>query len=252
MSNAFLDIDDSFLNRNLLLENKQEDEISELLKSFEKPHVPFALVRPIPGGALCYTYDIAISTTYFNKCQKNKMFMIFTLDVMVEAVNNKFGKIYKSETSLLLKNRKVMGTLQQHKIEKREVRKTQFPKKLVQEVEDSPENSKKKPISASKNCSSIKNLNIPENPRYANNLDYIILQKPSKGQAEKLIGLFKVPTLISEDVSVDVGEDRIIVEVNEVNYLVDIFVPCSLDQEKVSAEMDSNLGILRLNMPLKC
>lgn len=36
------------------------------------------------------------------------MFMIFTLDVMVEAVNNKFQKIYQSETSLLLKNRKVL------------------------------------------------------------------------------------------------------------------------------------------------
>lgn len=89
-----------------------------------------------------------------------------------------------------------MGTLQQHKIEKREVRKPQFPKKLVQEVEDSPENSKKKPKSILKNWSSVKNMDVPENPRTANNLDYIILQKPSKGQAKQLIGLFKVPTVV--------------------------------------------------------
>lgn len=308
MTRAFLDIDDTILKKNLLLDDKSDNELSEMLKAFEKPQVPFTLVRPIPGvcvkmrseggekgfinichtneipppedisdeklvslatsdqpsfvipmsigqerlepdkgGVLCATYDIAINTNFFNKCQNNKIFMIFTTDVMVEAINSKFDKTYEGGTTLTLKNRKVIGKLQEHRIEKREVRKPQFPKKMIEEVEESFKSSKKtEPIS------------IPQNSKVASqkmrkqNSDYVILQCPSGGEAEQLIGLFKLPTLNSKDVLVDVGGDRIIVDASDSDYLVDISVPYVLDQKTTTAEMDPNLGILRLTMPLKC
>ncbi|XP_051169908.1 PIH1 domain-containing protein 1-like [Leptopilina boulardi] len=295
MTNTLLDIDDSLLHNNLQIVNKQEDELTELLKTFEKPNIPFDIVKPMPGvcvklrtktgdkgfinichtdkipapkdisdetlvnvatsdnpsfiipmsigqekfdadkgGALCPAYDIAINTIFFNKCQDNKIFMLFTTQVMIEAVNDKFNKTFECDNCVILKNRKVIGTLQQHRIEKREVRKPQLPKKLIEDVTS---NSKK-----------IKST-IVTNKK---NFDYIILQTPTKRKPNKLIGLFKIPLKAFENITVEIGEDRIIVESKDSKYLIDIFIPYSLNKEKAYAELDPDLGILRLNLPVKC
>ena len=90
-----------------------------------------------------------------------------------------------------------MGKLQEHRIEKREVRKPEFPKKLIQEVEDSTANSKKtEPISIPKKTSTVANIYDLKKSKTVSNSDYIILQKPSKGKAKQLLGLFKLPTLV--------------------------------------------------------
>lgn len=47
----------------------------------------------------------------------------------------------------------------------------------------------------------------------------------------------------AKDLAVDIGEDRIVVEANRTGYLIDIFVPYSIQQENVSATLDTNKGV---------
>ena len=53
------------------------------------------------------TYDIVINTTYFEKCQTNKNFLLFTISVIMDGVSNKFDKTLNAEDYIILKNRKV-------------------------------------------------------------------------------------------------------------------------------------------------
>lgn len=53
------------------------------------------------------TYDIVINTTYFEKCQTNKNFLLFTISVIMDGVSNKFDKTLNTEDYVILKNRKV-------------------------------------------------------------------------------------------------------------------------------------------------
>lgn len=55
----------------------------------------------------CATYDIAMNVTYFEKCQNNKNFLLFTLSVVMDGVSNKFNKVLNTEDYVILKNRKV-------------------------------------------------------------------------------------------------------------------------------------------------
>ena len=90
-----------------------------------------------------------------------------------------------------------MGTLQQHRIEKRNVRKPQFPKPLIQEIEDSPKRSEKtEPIHIPKTLNITENKESQEKLEIKKSSDYIILRELVEGKTEHLVGLFKVPTLV--------------------------------------------------------
>ncbi|XP_043482281.1 PIH1 domain-containing protein 1-like [Leptopilina heterotoma] len=313
MPNKLL-VDDSLLYNNLQIVN-EKDEFSELLKTLDRPNVPFVLVKPMPGvcakmrtetgekgfinichtenipapedisdeklvsvatsdnptfvipmsigqerlesdkgGSLCPAYDIAINTQFFLKCQDNKIFMIFTTQVMVDAINKKFAKTYEYDNCVILKNRKVLGKLQQHRIEKREVRKPQYPKTLIEDVtSNSKYETKMKSTTKINNekKSLTKNAAKEVNDKRRNS-DYVILQTPANGKAKKLIALFRIPVLVFENITVEIGEDRIIVESKDSNYLVDVFTPYAVNKEEAYAELDPDLGILRLNLPVKC
>merc|ERR1719422_2865967 len=53
-----------------------------------------------------------------------------------------------------------------------------------------------------------------------------------------------------ENMLVEVGEDRIVVEARKCGYLLDVFVPFEIDQDAVGAEFHRDKQVLTLTMPL--
>ncbi|XP_043266803.1 PIH1 domain-containing protein 1-like [Venturia canescens] len=185
-------------------------------------------------GIKCLTYDIALNTKHFEKCQSQKAMWTFTIVTIISGVSEKHNRNIQSEFKIL-KNRKVMGKLHDHRVQKREAKKPVMTKPLIEEIQ---------------NTSGLKKIQaeIPEKENMnSNDPQYILLRKPKDGKVEQLIGYFKLPSRLRiKDIRVDVFEDRIIVEAPRTNYLVDVFVPYTLDQEKVTAAMDQNINVLRL------
>ncbi|KAK0072875.1 hypothetical protein PV325_010659 [Microctonus aethiopoides] len=197
-------------------------------------------------GTKCLTYDIAINTNYFKKIQSQKHFLTFTILTIISAIESKHDKNINSNNYVVLKNRKVTGTLHDHRVQKREVKKPIIQKPLIEEIEEKIiDKNKNKNIYESKlnsNCSKV--IDDPK---------YVILLKNSldNKKDKKLIGFFKLPNQCCvNDVDVNVNDDRIVVEAIGFNYLVDIFVPYFIKPEKVVATMESNFQILRLEMPV--
>ncbi|XP_012252460.2 PIH1 domain-containing protein 1-like [Athalia rosae] len=315
--NSLLDVDDSIITKNLLLPGmKEENDLGELLKSFNTHELPSVTVRPGPGACIkaktecgqkvflniCVTpeipapeviseeklmeliqdetpssyripmsigqermetdksgeptptYDIAINTEFFKKCKEQKLFWVFMITVVLEGVSDKYDKHISPEGYVVLKNRKVFGKLQEHRIEKREV-KNAMRKPLIQDLTGN--SLKPAELETEKiNMSEVKtnpqldtgNFNEVHNSRKP---EYRILRDPREGSINKLIGEFKIPDVLSvKDLAVDVGEDRIILEARRTGYLIDIFVPYSIEQDKVSAVLDIDVGMLTLNMPV--
>ncbi|XP_008558669.1 PIH1 domain-containing protein 1-like [Microplitis demolitor] len=188
-------------------------------------------------GIKCPTYDIAINTNYFNKCQKEKHFLTFTIWTILSAIEAKYNKTLNAENYVVLKNRKVTGTLHEHRVEKREAKK---PGQLIAE--------KKKPL-----IEEICDKKTGDNRSKNEEESFVLLREPKDGQMLKSIGYFKLPNKLvdDKDIKVEVNQERVVVGVDKFHYLVDVFVPFSIKTDKVVANYDPNLQVLRLDMPVQ-
>lgn len=198
-------------------------------------------LEPDKGGSPCVTYDIAINIRYFEKCQESKNFLLFTISVVMDGVSNKFNKGLTTEDYVILKNRKVMGKLQQHRIENREPRThAQAQKPLIEEITcPTKDDVKKNKISLSETVVN-------------NNLNYVLLKQPIDGPPTNLIGLFDMPKgIISKEIQVLFGQDRIVIAVDKMNLTYDLSLPHVINATHTKCFLDKDLRVLRVDMPVK-
>ncbi|XP_033338047.1 PIH1 domain containing 1 [Megalopta genalis] len=190
------------------------------------------------GGSPCITYDVAINVTYFEKCQQRKHFLLFTISVIMDGVGMKMNRVLNSEDYVILKNRKVMGKLQQHKIENRETRiQSQAKRPLIEEIMSSKTETSAKKINETRDSPMLK---------------YTLLKQPIEGPATNLIGLFEMPKGINgEDVEVLLDEDRIVITVDKTGLTHDLSVSYNINVASVKCRLDKDLKVLRLDMPVQ-
>ncbi|XP_052896239.1 PIH1 domain-containing protein 1 [Anopheles moucheti] len=78
-----------------------------------------------------------------------------------------------------------------------------------------------------------------------------LFREPPAGKAKRLIGEFYLPDCVSSsEITLDVGEDRILLEARKKGYLLDVFVDYRIDESKVEAHFDSTTKILQVTMPV--
>ncbi|XP_020294010.1 PIH1 domain-containing protein 1-like [Pseudomyrmex gracilis] len=176
------------------------------------------------------TYDVMINSAYFKKCKEKPQFMAFTILIILSGVANKFEKEISTDDFIILKNRKVIGKLQQHRIENRKVRNhPQVPKPLIEEM-------------------STKSLSQDENTK----LKFLILKEPQKGPAERLIVLFDMlKSVLVEDVVVLVNSDRINVTNEKACRSSDVFLPYTVKADTARAFLDFNMRVLRVDVSVE-
>ncbi|KAL6268856.1 hypothetical protein P5V15_001978 [Pogonomyrmex californicus] len=197
--------------------------------------IGFERMEPDKSGTPSATYDVMINTTYFKKCREKKYFMAFTTLVILSGVADKFNKEIDTENYIILKNRTVIGKLQQHRIENREPKKLQdhTSKTLIEEIVH--------PVKfISKDY--LQNGNIAET-------GYVILRKPVKDPIEHIIALFDMSKSVSiENVVVLINSDRINVTDEKACYSYDVFLPYTLVADSAKAFLDYNIGMLRIDI----
>ncbi|XP_072750716.1 PIH1 domain-containing protein 1 [Anoplolepis gracilipes] len=187
------------------------------------------------SGTHSATYDVMINKAYFEKCQEKKHFMTFTILVILSGVADKFDKIFDMENYIIFKNRTVMGKLQQHQIENRELKKPQDRKPLIEEISGSM-------------TSTINTITVQNNDTAK--MNYVILKKPLKGPAEHLIILFDMSSISVKDIVVLVNSDRINVTDKKACFY-DILVPYILEANSVKAFLDYSIMVLRIDTLIK-
>uniref|UniRef100_A0A1B6DWU8 PIH1 domain-containing protein 1 n=1 Tax=Clastoptera arizonana TaxID=38151 RepID=A0A1B6DWU8_9HEMI len=182
------------------------------------------------SGFQCSSYDVAINKSFFEKFVANKLLRAFFISVMLEGIQDKYKLEIDMNDYIILKNRKVMGTLQYHRIEQRPIREGPIKKKcLIEEVTESPIHT---------------NSNPP--PKFR------IVKNPPEGEPEVLTAqVFIKNAISSKNLLLDVGEDRLLLHVEkEQASLLDIFLPYLIDQSKVSAQFNRETKMLTVTMPI--
>lgn len=256
-----------------------EKDLAEILNSNEPStfRIPMSISQPRltldKSDNKVDVVDVAISAKFLKKCEKSLLFSDFLIACIHEAINNKYDITLNSENFIVLKNRKSIGNLISHRVENRDVKKgydmleasdpqekirimnsaATTKKPLIQEISSDEktqlvDKTKKKQLEKIGDVEQIKmeisqaNSALPE---------FNILGIVKEGVTKELLAQFHLPKCVSVcEITLDVGEDRILLESMKRGYLFEKFFDYSFNPEKVIARFDKSNRMLHVKIPL--
>ncbi|KAK8748974.1 hypothetical protein OTU49_015621, partial [Cherax quadricarinatus] len=227
-------------------EDITDDELIAILESEAASdfRVPMSIGEPhnekAKSGEECVAYDVIINPQFFLKMSDNPLFQNFFIIVTLEGLEEKYSVKLDKNGWTVLKNKKYHGSMREQTV------RTTIP--LVQELsgarhwkpEDLPcsssnislvANSTSKPL-----ITELSTKTIASNHEKADKPTPTFLMRkiPGKNGGENLIAEVNLPSMVTgKTVSVDIGEDRLVVE-SPKNFL-DVFLPFSLDNDNAKA-----------------
>lgn len=202
------------------------EELVELLQS-EDPsgyRVPMSLGEPHTeldnSSQGCTAYDVVINQEFFQRCQKDSLFQQFVILVSLEGLENKYN-LELSRDWKVLKNRRFLGSVSEQNIRTRS-------RPVIQELQ--PE----------WRCSDA-----------AKRPDFVLYVEPPAGDPQYLVAEIQLPGLASSrSLVLDVGEDRLLLNVRPSLFHLDVFHPLTVDQENSVAQYNTHTQVLTVTMPL--
>ncbi|XP_022233639.2 PIH1 domain-containing protein 1-like [Drosophila obscura] len=194
--------------------------------------------------------DIAINPQFLVKLQKSQLFKNFFQQLAAEALSEKYNVQISMEKTIILNNRKFMGTLVSHRVRNADV-------KHVQSVTGSPaaaieagEDQQKAPSKLVQEIDA-KHAAAIRNSRQTEELQYKLRAQIRDEAVHEIHAEIYLPNCVSShEVNLDVGEDRILVESKKHGYLFDKFVNYRLQQDRARALFDKTSKMLQVRIPV--
>ncbi|XP_064628386.1 PIH1 domain-containing protein 1-like [Lineus longissimus] len=227
---------------------------TELVKILDSPdpssyRVPMSLGEPHAevdkSGAGCAVYDIVVHPSFLGKVKASELFMGFFLTVVLEGLEYKY-EMQLDRNWVILKNRRFMGNIQQQMVRSE-------AKPWIMDMDDpgSAPGMNKPGGQGNPLISEVTSCKEDMKPTSAAQPKYTIVQEPTEGHPEFLVAEFqlqKVKTAAS--MSLDIGEDRILLKTRSNAYYLDIYLPYDLVQEECGAQFNQNTKVLTVTMPV--
>ncbi|XP_025099637.1 PIH1 domain-containing protein 1-like [Pomacea canaliculata] len=227
-----------------------DDELLEILKGDDltKFRVPMSIGEPHAeidkAGVGCTVYDVVVHPAFLQKIQSSELFRTFFLTITSEGIEEKFKTELKRDW-IILKNRKCVGYLQEQIVRLKS-------KPLIVDMDEGyqlpsqEETAWKRPgLIQEVQAAEMEKKRAPE-PKFS------IVQEPAEGYPEYLVAEIHLPLVkTAQTLTLDVGEDRILLETRSNVYHLDIYLPYNIVQEDAGAQFDRCTKILTLTMPVQ-
>lgn len=206
--------------------------------------------------------DVAIHPAFFCKIEAVNVFRDFLITIVFEALDTKYNVQINRESWIILKNRKCMGSLIKHRIQNRDAKTVyesyQNPlkehQKLIQELDSGKVaaastnlNKKAKMITEmvtnapSKMANAASQLILPAKTDSSSSL--LETREPQyrlfKNRTTLIAEFFMPDVMWQNEISLDLGKDRLVLEARRTGYLLDSFFPHNIDQNRSSATFNN-------------
>lgn len=225
-----------------------ENELIKLLETDDvfQYRVPMGIGEPHAemdkGGKGCTAYDVIINSKFYQKIHQSDVFYRFFLQLMLEGIESKYEQNLCREF-VILKNRKSVGKLQEQRI------RTQS-KPVIMEMDEMSQS--KAPSSLPSKSPLIQEMPPDEPKSRGKEPEYRIIQDPPEGHPEFLVAEINLPQVkTASTFSLDVGEDRILLQTRSNAYYLDVYLPYFLMQEECGAQFNRKTKILTITMPVQ-
>jgi len=221
-----------------------EEELVKLIEQTEANNAAFHYRVPMSLGEphieldnaaqACTAYDICVNPNFLKKTLASPTFMGFFISIVIEGLEEKY-KVKLDRNCKILKNKKFMGKINEQFIRTKS-------KPLIAEMNE----SEMKPEPISDTDPTIKNEQLKRKTP-----NYKIVREPAEGEVEFLVAEIELPNIISsKSVTLDIGEDRILLNTRSGIYFLDIYIPYNLNQEECGSQFDKKTKVLTITMPV--
>lgn len=210
-----------------------EEDLIKILENLDDPDqiVDYKIPMSVGGahaeidnrGNGCTAYDVVISPNFLHTILNSKVFFGFFMSVVFEALLNKY-EVELERNWTLLKTKKFLG-----KIDEQNVR----TQRLIQEVPSS-----QKPL-----ITEVQNT-VCKKPNFE------IVCEPEV-DPDFLVADINLPGISSaKAITLDIGEDRIVLNTRPQMYQLDIFLPYNLKQDECGSQFHVQSHVLTITMPI--
>ncbi|XP_030842216.1 PIH1 domain-containing protein 1 [Strongylocentrotus purpuratus] len=241
----------------------KESELIKLLDSDELSdyRVPLSIGEPHAeidnSGNGCTAYDVMINNEFFEKVEKSNLFKGFLMSVVFEGLEQKYNILLQRGWSQM-KKRKCLGTLHQHHLRtKSKPRILDMGSTHEDSQQYSPQDNQQssKPL-ITEISSDVKSSKVTEvidtNSEKAPEPKYIIMREPIDGHPEFLVVDVELPGVkTANTLTVDLGEDRILLHAHPKAYHLDIYLPFDVDQDFSGSQFNRDTQTLTLTLPVQ-
>lgn len=169
------------------------------------------------SGNGCTAYDVVINSGFFSKVEADPFFKEFFITVALEGLADKYKMDVNHPAWRILKNRKFMGS-----ISGQTIRTKSSP--VIQEMD----------------------FSSPVLPKFT------ILAEPAGGAPEFLLAEIHLPKVGSaRELSLELGQDRVVLRGGPDPYVLDIFIPHDIVPERSHARFHRRTAVLTVKMPIQ-
>jgi len=241
----------------------EEAELTKMIATEDYSNlwrVPMSLGAPRKekdkSGTECLVAEVAVNTAWFEATMVDSLvFTSFVVTVAMEGLGDKYGDEARLDRQswTILKNKKFLGeSCPAHRIQVRPAAGIQQVEGMggimVQELEADEQFKGKvkeipsrqvKPIT-SKIVKAIKEIE----PKYQ------IIRKPQTDPVQLVATIWLPGVRGAREVTLDIGEDRVVLVCTKQQYMLDIFLPHIMDSENTSAIFHKDEQVLTVTIPL--
>lgn len=220
------------------------------------------------SGVKCFASDVAINGTWYEDTMDGSLaFTTFVVQVSMEGLCEKYGDQCNLDRQnwTVLKNKKYLGKLQRHHIQQR------ARGNKIKEIENDAGRAKIQVLqdgSSAEMVSAVKTKKLdsaatkkavetisskPSTKTKESTPKFKLIKEPKESNdPEFLIAEVELPGVRSRrEITLDLGEDRIVLEARKTGYILDIFVPFSIRQDDCGAQFHRDKQTLTVTMPLE-
>jgi len=222
------------------------------------------------SGGECLAAEIAVNRKWFEDTMlPSTTFTTFVITVAIEGLCDKNPDTRLDRQNwIILKNKKMLGDKPpQHRIQQRasagieEVKQsntTNFNKKenvnqkkiLIKELDAGAEIVEEKSKIIKKSDPPISQVNKNVGVVKERTPKFKIVKDPIDAPKVLLATVSLEGVRSKRELTLDIGEDRLVLEARKVGYLLDIFLPYSLDQDGTRAQFDTLQQELKITIPI--
>lgn len=216
-------------------------------------------LTPDKSGNEAVVCDVAIHPAFFRKIEALNVFRDFLITIVFEALDKKYNMQINRESWIILKNRKCVGTLIKHRIQNRDVKTVyesyQNPSKEHQKLIQEMDNAAVVTTNPTKKSKLITEI-AHSQPAPTTSAPLILPTKASHSSTlsetrepqyrlfrsrTKLIAEFFMPDVMwKNEINLDLGNDRLVLEARRTGYLFDSFFPHHIDQKQSTANFNND------------
>lgn len=180
--------------------------------------------------------DIAVNPRFYEKIERIDLFREFFYTIIVEAMQTKYNIEVDQSKWIVLKNRRFVGSLISHRVQNRDVKKVlesyKNPKEANKKLLDELSGRKKN------------NLIVELGTSYNSDMNMTLQHRLVVTLTNHLVAEFLLPGVVSDKhISLDVGEDCIVLSCPRRGYSVKQFFDYKIDQNKSYAKFDDTSSV---------